>query len=240
MCVALAAGGCAAGLPASRRKASPDTSPSPLAASSAASREAVVTAARTLLGKTRIQIGTKKYSQDCSGFVRAVCDQVGIDLFKSAQRGDNGVTAIYRFAEVHGRVYKGGRPIAGDLVFFHDTSGAAQNSGLTHVALVEQVEEDQTVWIIHRVRRGVVRYRMNLGRPGVRLDKAGKVLNDYLRFASPKEKDVLTGQLFTAYATILPVGGAPVATTSDSPRFAEPFADLQQSRQEAFHGGGSR
>lgn len=230
MCVLFAVGGCAASLPASRRAPSAaDSSPTAAARQpDGASREAVVAVARSLLGKTRIQVGTRKYTDDCSGLVRAVFDQVGIDLFKNAHRGDNGVTAIYRFAQTHGRLYTGGRPVAGDLVFFHDTYG---RSGLTHVALVEQVEDDQTVWIIHRVRRGVVRYRMNLLRPDVRIDKSGRILNDYLRFASPKNKDVLTAQLFSAYATILPVGAAPMAKSPEpAQRLAGPIGDLPRSR----------
>jgi peptidoglycan DL-endopeptidase CwlO len=97
------------------------------------------------------------------------------------------------------------------------------------------VEDDRTVWIIHRVRRGVVRYRMNLDRPDVRFDKSGRILNDYLRFASPRDKHVLTAQLFAAYATVLPIGGKPLATASDSTEpSAGPPAALQRSREEAF------
>lgn len=233
MGVALAAGGCAGSLSPSLR-APPDPSPSSEATlSQTTSREAVVAAARAFLGKRRIRVGGKKYSDDCSGLVRAVFDQVGIDLFKNAHRGENGVTAIYRFAETNGRIFTGGRPIAGDLVFFHDTYNR-RKGGLTHVALVEEVQDDQTVWIIHRVRRGVVRYRMNLIRPDVRVDQSGKILNDYLRFASPRDKEVLTAQLFSAYATVLPVGGRPVAKAPEAPQqYAGPISDLQRSREEA-------
>ena len=232
MGVALAAGGCAGSLSTSQRAPSPpDSSHSTaVAAASDTKREEVVAAARAQLGKTRIHVGRKKYSDDCSGLVRAVFDQVGIDLFKNARHGDNGVTAIYRFAEANGRIYTGGRPIAGDLVFFHDTYDR-RKGGLTHVALVEQVQDDQTVWIIHRVRRGVVRYRMNLLRPDVRFDKSGRVVNDYLRLASPKDKEVLTAQLFSAYATVLPIGGRPVASGPEgSDQYASSSSDLQSSR----------
>jgi len=237
MGVALTAGGCAGSLSTSQRGPSPlDSSHSTeVAAASNGKREEVVAAARAQLGKTRIHVAGKKYSDDCTGLVRAVFDQVGIDLFKNARRGDNGVTAIYRFAEANGRVYTGGRPVAGDLVFFHDTYDR-RKGGLTHVALVEEVQDDQTVWIIHRVRRGVVRYRMNLLRPDARFDKSGKILNDYLRFASAKDREVLTAQLFSAFATILPVGGRPLAR---SPEALEQYAGAaisnpQRSRDEAF------
>jgi hypothetical protein len=188
-----------------------------------ANREAVVDLARSLLGKTRIQLGRKRYPDDCTGLVRAVFDQVGIDLFANARPGDNGVTAIYRFAEARGRIYTGGRPVAGDLVFFHDTydrNRDVHRNGLTHIGLVEKVEDDRTVWIIHRVRRGVVRYRMNLEQPDLRIDTSGRVLNDYLRVPSPGRRDVLTAQLFTAYATVLPIG-----TRSPKAAFVHPKAE---------------
>ncbi len=240
MGVALAAGGCAGSLSTSHRGSGPlDSSHSTEAAAvSNGLREEVVAAARAQLGKTRIHVGSKKYSDDCSGLVRAVFDQAGVDLFKNARRGDNGVTAIYRFAEANGRIYTGGRPVAGDLVFFHDTYDR-RKGGLTHVALVEQVQDDQTVWIIHRVRRGVVRYRMNLLRPDVRFDKSGRVVNDYLRLASAKDKEVLTAQLFSAYATVLPVGGTPVASAPEpSEQYASSISDRQRSRDEAFRAVG--
>lgn len=210
MCVAFAASGCATGSSGPRVGG---TSPAPgrsaeappSASIPAASREKVVGVAQSLVGKTRVQLGRKRYSDDCTGLVRAVFDQVGIDLFSNARPGDNGVTAIYRFAEARGRIYTGGRPVAGDLVFFHDTYDRHRNSNLTHVGLVEKVEDDHTVWIIHRVRRGVVRYRMNREQPDIRIDKSGRVVNDYLRQATPGRREVLTAQLFTAYATVLPI-----------------------------------
>ena len=38
------------------------------------------------------------------------------------------------------------------------------------------VGQDGTVHVIHRVARGVVAYRMNLSRPGVRKDAQGRVV----------------------------------------------------------------
>jgi hypothetical protein len=80
------------------------------------------------------------------------------------------------------------------------------------VGIVDQVEEDGTVTVIHRVKRGVVRYRMNLSRPSVAKDpRNGKILNDTLRAPGPGKSFALTGQLFAAYATLLPGSPAPVA-----------------------------
>jgi hypothetical protein len=62
-----------------------------------------------------------------------------------------------------------------------------------------------TVTVIHRVKRGVVRYRMNLSKRDVAKDpSSGKILNDTLRAPGPGRSFALTGQLFFAYASLLP------------------------------------
>ena len=118
--------------------------------------------------------------------MEAVYAQAGVSLRTSTKPGDNGVTALYRYALNHGRVYNGGRPVPGDLVFFRETydqnRDGRRNDGLTHVGIVDQVDADGTVTVIHRVKRGVVRYRMNLARPRVAKDpNTGRILNDTLR-----------------------------------------------------------
>jgi len=100
-------------------------------------------------------------------------------------------------------------PDVGDLVFFddtHDRNGDGRaDDPLTHVGIVERVDADGTVTFIHRVRRGVLRYRMNLFRPDERRDrKTGKVLNHHLRLGASADGRRLTGQLFHAFATVLP------------------------------------
>lgn len=167
--------------------------------------------ARRLVGQPNVELSGRRYPDDCTGLVRGVYEQLGLDLSSHARPGDNGVTAIYRFAAARGRVYTGGRPVAGDLAFFRETYDVNRdgrtNDGLTHVGLVESVLEDGTVLVIHRVSRGVVRYRMNLTRKDVHTDpKNGRKLNDYLRASGPGHAPVLTGQLFAAYATVLPDG----------------------------------
>lgn len=172
------------------------------------SRARVVATARDLVGKPRVQLPGQSWSDDCSGLVRGVFSQVGVDLMAGADRGDNGVTAIYRFASRHGRIYDGGRPLPGDIVFFRDTydqnRDGRSNDGLTHVGIVDDVAEDGTVSVIHRVARGIVRYRMNVAQPDAHSSASGAVINDYLRPAGSARR-VLTGQLFAGYGTLLPV-----------------------------------
>ena len=72
-----------------------------------AAREGVVTAARAWVGKP--------FADDCSGLVRAVFKTRSVDVLDDGERGDNGVTAIYRFALARGRVFTGGHPLPGVL-----------------------------------------------------------------------------------------------------------------------------
>jgi hypothetical protein len=172
-------------------------------------RETVLATARALVGKSRLKVGGRAYPNDCTGLVEAAYSHAGLALKGKAKPGDNGVTAIYRYALNHGRVYNGGRPVPGDLVFFRETydqnRDGRRNDGLTHVGIVDKVDADGTVTVIHRVKRGVVRYRMNLSKPRVAKDpRSGKILNDTLRAPGPTRGFALTGQLFVAYASVLP------------------------------------
>jgi cell wall-associated NlpC family hydrolase len=180
-------------------------------------REAVLATARGLVGKPQVKVAGRAYPADCTGLVEAAYAQAGISLRGASKSGDNGVTALYRYAQTHGRVYSRGTPVPGDLVFFRETydrnRDGRTNDGLTHVGIVDQVTADGTVTVIHRVNRGVVSYRMNLGQPGVARDPRTKqVLNDTLRGPGPGKAFALTGQLFVAYGSVLPVApAAPVA-----------------------------
>jgi peptidoglycan DL-endopeptidase CwlO len=172
-------------------------------------RDTAVSTAQALVGKNRVVVGGKRYGDDCTSFIRAVYEPLGVDLLKEAAPGDNGVTAMWRFASHHGRIFEGGRPLAGDLVFFKETydlnRDGQTNDGLTHVGVVEDVEADGTVLVIHRVARGVVRYRMNLSSPNQLRTASGKRLNDWLRTEAPGSKPRLTAELFAGFATLLPV-----------------------------------
>jgi hypothetical protein len=169
----------------------------------------VVAQARRLLGQTSVRWPGQAFPDDCSGLVLGVYASVGVPLTGSARPGDNGVTAVWRWTSAKGRLFRTGRPDPGDLVFFHDTydrdGDGKLDDGLTHIALVESVDADGTVSIIHRVSRGVMRYRMNLERPALRTDPGtGRVLNDWIRGSTGKGQPVLTGQLFAVYGAVLP------------------------------------
>ncbi|HZN95634.1 MAG TPA: CHAP domain-containing protein [Myxococcales bacterium] len=209
--------GCASGAPAGTRASLERARYQPHVPPPAPpGRERVLEVARQLVGARSIVLSGRRYRDDCTSLPRAAYEAAGVDLFSAAQRGDNGVTAIYRFAQRQGRVYRGGWPVPGDLVFFRETydlnRDGRHNDGLTHVGLVDAVSDDATITIIHRVRRGVVRYRMNLDHPDWRTNpETGEPINDYLRSTGIEKQPQLTGQLFAAYATVLD-GAEPVAS----------------------------
>jgi peptidoglycan DL-endopeptidase CwlO len=176
-------------------------------------RAQVVDAARRLVGAKSIVINGRRFGDDCTGFVRAAYFAGGVELMGLGQSEDNGVTAIYRFAQAHGRTYVGGRPVAGDLVFFRDTydlnRDGAVNDGLTHVGIVDEQFADGTVVVLHRVARGVVRGRMHITHRSVASVQPGQVVNDWLRAPGVGEaRGRLMGELFVDYATLLPNDGA--------------------------------
>ncbi|HEX8820835.1 MAG TPA: CHAP domain-containing protein [Archangium sp.] len=187
--------------PAPRKQVRPSPPP--------ARREDVLTAARGLVGSSKVKLAGRSWPDDCTGFIEGVYARAGVSLRGAGVTGDNGVTAIYRYARSHGRVYTRGQPKPGDLVFFRETydrnRDGRRNDGLTHVGLVDGIEDDGTVVVIHRVKRGVVRYRMNLAKPGLQRDpRTGEVLNDMLRVPGAGKAPVLTGQLFAAFGSVLP------------------------------------
>jgi hypothetical protein len=164
--------------------------------------EALAATARELLGKKTVPTGGQ-FPDDCTGLVRTVYSAHGVDLMREgAQAGENGVMAIWRYAQRHGSLHRAA-PRPGDLVFFSETydrnRDGRDNDGLTHVGLVDRVDEDGTVYVIHRVARGVVSYRMNLSHPSQRKDSQGRVVNDWLREG---KKSRLAGELFAGYGTV--------------------------------------
>ncbi|HYO71628.1 MAG TPA: CHAP domain-containing protein [Archangium sp.] len=174
-----------------------------------ANRAEVLATARQLVGSRKVKVAGRTWPDDCTGFVEGVYARAGVSFRGAGVAGDNGVTALYRYARDHGRVFTRGKPKPGDLVFFRETydqnRDGRRNDGLTHVGLVDEVASDGTVVVIHRVKRGVVRYRMNLAKPGLRRNpRTGEVLNDMLRVPGAGKMPVLTGQLFASYGSVLP------------------------------------
>lgn len=172
-------------------------------------RLALASRARHMLHQPKYRVNGRRFRRDCSGFVLAVLAGYGVDIRPLVNAGGN-VAAIYAACKKRGLVHHHKVPSIGDLVFFSNTydrnGDGLDDDLLTHIGIVEHVDPDGTVTFIHHVRRGVLRYKMNLftphtrRRPGTR-----KVLNHYLRVGSGghRHSAKLTGELFQAFATII-------------------------------------
>jgi peptidoglycan DL-endopeptidase CwlO len=180
-------------------------------------RGEVLQRARSQVGKLHVRVDGQRFGDDCTGLVRGAYS--GIDLMSRAEPNDNGVTAIWRFSLAHGQAYENEQPLPGDLVFFKETYDRNQdgysNDGLTHIGIVEAVDSLGTIDVIHRVSRGVVRYKMNLEFRNVNRLADGTLVNDWLR---SKGEPQLTAQLFYRFARVLPTPvRAGVAISSAQP-----------------------
>jgi hypothetical protein len=178
----------------------------------AACRAALAVQASRLVGRSHYLVAGKNFPKDCAGFTLASLASAGLDLealLPEGTPGEGGVPLLHRMAAERGMLHRRKLPHVGDLVFFDDTWDRNRNGRaddpLTHVGIVEKVAEDGTITFIHRVKRGELRYRMNLFRPDERRDpKTGQVLNHHLRVGGEPGPNAqrLTGQLFHDFATV--------------------------------------
>ncbi|WP_224248646.1 CHAP domain-containing protein [Hyalangium gracile] len=163
--------------------------------------------ATQLVGVRSLRSVDASVPDDCSGLVRLAYEKAGIELMEGGggRRGDNAVTYLYQRARRLGAVRRE-RPRPGDIAFFRETydrnRDGRRNDGLTHVGIVERVEPDGQIILVHRGSKGVARTRMNLKHPTVhRQKRGGAVVNDYLRAASRKQRAYVTGELFAGFAS---------------------------------------
>lgn len=170
----------------------------------AAVGDRVVKRARRLVGVAKLSSVTSRVPDDCSGVVRLPYLGEGVDLLEGTYPPDwNAVSIIYTRARKLGALTSR-TPLPGDLAFFRETydrnRDGKRNDGLTHVAIVEKVDEDGTVTLIHHGRKGVARTRMNLSRPLTQRDEDKRVINDILVPEKRGSRKYLTSELFVMYA----------------------------------------
>ena len=172
---------------------------------------AIVETASRLVGATTIQTGNRFISYDCAGVTRAIYLSQGTDLYEGGERVPhaNGVRLIYEHVRKYGRIHHGPQVRPGDLVFFDNTwdfnGDGIPNDPLTHVGIVEIVEQNGTVVFISRVSNAIERYRMNLRQPNTIRAPDGRLLNDYMRRkqrGDPSATGYLTGQLFSGFGRL--------------------------------------
>jgi peptidoglycan DL-endopeptidase CwlO len=169
----------------------------------------VLDQALLLIGATKVKLNRKPYRSDCSGYVTAVFEG-GVDLDLVDPRittgSGSGTETIYRSLKGRGRIVSGKQAKPGDLAFFHNTwdrnGNKVRDDRFTHVALVERVQPDGTIHLLHYASGKVKRDFMNLKQPAVARDpETGHTVNSYLRRGGGK---VLTGQLFFKFGRPLP------------------------------------
>jgi len=173
-------------------------------------KQAIVQTAVNLVGAKTIESQGRRISYDCAGVTRAIYLAHGIDLFEGGT-GDgkaNGVGLIYNHLRKHGQLHRGPVVQAGDLVFFDNTwdynGDGLVNDPLTHVGIVETVEDNGTIVFISRVAGAIERYRMNVAHPHIHRTTDDRLLNDYMRrkhWQDGEQTPYLTGELFAAFGT---------------------------------------
>ncbi|MES0488729.1 MAG: CHAP domain-containing protein [Leptospirales bacterium] len=169
---------------------------------------------QSLLGKSGpyLYLNGKKYINDCSGMVRAVFDNIGIDVFSEASQfpsGTNGVEIIYKTYRRQSWQNSSRTPKTGDLIIFNNTYDKNDNGRwddkYTHVSVVTGVEENGSIVYIHHVSKGIQRYRMNLNKKGIYME-GGVLFNDFLRRRPSSDNDrtkYLSDNMFFAYVDVV-------------------------------------
>ena len=182
--------------------------------------DAVLAAARETVGVGSPRLEGASVPTDCSGYLHALYKRARIDLFSESSPGDNGVRAMVRWVQRHGRIYRARLASPGDLVFFdnsYDRDGDGRlDDTLTHAGLVEQVLADGTLLIVHATNHGIVREPMNLFHPHDTADSSGRPINAPLRRKGPRDgphTPYLMSELFAGFGAVFPA--QPIAHSLD-------------------------
>lgn len=165
-------------------------------------QEQVVSAARSLLDRRHIVIEGERVRHDCIGMVAAAYTLSGMTITHS-------ISDLYHQAETAGLAHQRQQPMLGDIVFFDNSYDKNQNGvrddPLTHVAIVERIDEQGTITMIHLGGKDkpVARRVMNLYHPDQKRDAEGNTLNSTLRSVHGRDGGPeLTAQLFRGFASI--------------------------------------
>jgi hypothetical protein len=168
------------------------------------------------VGKGPIVVNGERFRMDCSGVARGIYARAGHKLGTVEVAGaTNDTRVLFEMVRRTGSLRRH-HPLPGDLAFFDDTwdqnGNGLRDDPLSHVAVVEKVEDDGTVLLVHRVGKSIVRARMNLDFPLDRHDKSGRTLNHYLRTAQGGEPAKTTAELFVAFGSF-PLTEPPLVAT---------------------------
>ncbi len=133
--------------------------------------------------------------RDCSGFVGAGFEAAGRPLVVPPEHRTQPTVSgmLLAWARATRRVVDRLAPAVGDLAFFRDTSGEITGR-ITHVAIVETVEPDGQVRLLHWMGGAVRRDPMDLRNP------SDAARNGPFRRRERSGEPTLAGELFVAFA----------------------------------------
>lgn len=195
---------------------------------------AIVASAKTLIGKppeATVIVNGKQFVLDCIGTVAAIYYGMDIDITKDFDRYEgSGVDRLYMSLKNRHVLHKDKLPRPGDVVVWDNTwdangNGNKNDDPRTHAGLVLAVDEDGTIHYVHEnYRRGVIVEVMNLLKPDVYQDDAGKTLNSPLAMAPPpgaaRAEHWVAGDLFDTFGDVLKLKGYFHVVKVRSPRQA--------------------
>lgn len=178
-----------------------------------AQRDQLKTTATEFEGSHNINYFSKKFSNDCSGFVASIYYLGGIDIYQNATANrltGNGVSLIYQYVEKHGTLFNDPNLLkSGDLVFFSNTydknNDQKVNDPLTHVGIVTRIDGDGSVVFTHHINGKVERGVFDLNHKSTHTLN-GRIVNSYLRRHYRQDKKTtpyLAGSLVQTFGSIV-------------------------------------
>jgi cell wall-associated NlpC family hydrolase len=194
----------------------PCPSPAPAPETSAGAEslsEALARNAIQFLGRYKISVGEKRFTNDCSGTVRAILYAAGVRIESGLMRfpARSATQSLYYYFESQGCLVASRDLRPGDILFWDNTydrngNGLADDE-LSHVGIVVSASENGDVEFVHyNYSLGVVRARMNLSQPAlVYADRGGQntLINTPLRIPGwAPDRLRLTSELFHGAARL--------------------------------------
>jgi peptidoglycan DL-endopeptidase CwlO len=169
----------------------------------AQARQAILNYARSLLGVKRLSQMDGRFKNDCSGYVNGVYAVMGRKIkYKFVRQNRSLSESLFLTLNDKNLAYREMPAQPADAVFFKNTLENSYDQ-ITHVGLVEEVQKDGTVVILHYASGRVTRSKMNLRHPHDHKNDRGEVINDYLRKRGERQNsDDLAGALYFRFGDL--------------------------------------
>lgn len=182
--------------------------------SDATKRRRLVADAYQLKRSRSYQFEDASFSYDCSGYIASILHRNGLLTKKYARiqkvKG-NGVSILYQFIEKNGSILdKDQFPKMGDIIFFSNTydrnSDGKLNDTLSHIGIVESINNDGQVSFLHHINGRVRKSYLNSGFENQHRDSNKTILNSFLRrkrSGDPNNTQYLAAQLVHSYGSLI-------------------------------------